>query len=126
MASFTNWGKCVDIFAPGVNVESLSNLESNINNTRILSGTSMSSPVAAGVASVLFSKNVTFENMKDEILGLAHRDKIPLINFLLKPKSPNKILSTGLSSDDYHGPDIIDDIDNGKNRLNATKIVMHM
>ena len=50
-AGFSNYGSCVDAYAPGVNV-----LSTWLNNTRrSLSGTSMSSPVAAGIASLRLS-----------------------------------------------------------------------
>ncbi len=48
MASFSNGGTCVDLFAPGVNV--LSAWHTNDTATNTISGTSMSSPHAAGVA----------------------------------------------------------------------------
>jgi cerevisin len=44
-AGFTNWGNCVDIFAPGVNV--LSTIPGNI--TDVYDGTSMATPHVAGV-----------------------------------------------------------------------------
>ncbi|ANB11058.1 Rrt12p [Sugiyamaella lignohabitans] len=45
-ATFTNWGECVDAFASGVNVESIS----IFNNSPVkYSGTSVSSPIAAGL-----------------------------------------------------------------------------
>lgn len=49
-AYFTNWGTCVAIVAPGYQVYSA--ISSATNAYGILSGTSMASPVAAGVASL--------------------------------------------------------------------------
>jgi hypothetical protein len=57
-ASFSNFGTCVDIIAPGVNIQSASNLDDTSGRT--LSGTSMSSPFVAGVASKILS---TFPNI---------------------------------------------------------------
>jgi subtilisin family serine protease len=52
-ASFSNFGACVDIWAPGVSVLSLSNHGGNAT----LSGTSMSSPHVAGAAALYLSRH---------------------------------------------------------------------
>ncbi len=46
-ASFSNWGPCLDVFAPGVNITSAWNSSDSATNT--ISGTSMASPHVAGV-----------------------------------------------------------------------------
>lgn len=51
VADFTNYGKNVDLFAPGVNIKSLA----PGNNYDIGDGTSFSSPVVSGVAALLMS-----------------------------------------------------------------------
>jgi subtilisin family serine protease len=53
MASFSNRGKCVKIFAPGVNVMSVWN---TAGSTKTISGTSMATPHVAGVAASLMSR----------------------------------------------------------------------
>lgn len=65
-ADFTNYGSCVDIFAPGVNILSAW----NDNNFKIASGTSMASPHVAGVMSLYLGfKRYTPEKLKNKILS---------------------------------------------------------
>ncbi|KAI1091794.1 subtilisin-like protein [Rostrohypoxylon terebratum] len=52
-ASFSNFGAFVDVYAPGVNVESVG--IANNTASQILSGTSMASPHIAGLAAYLMS-----------------------------------------------------------------------
>lgn len=52
-AYFSNWGKCVDIFAPGLNILSIWNTGNTSVNT--ISGTSMASPHIAGLAAYYLS-----------------------------------------------------------------------
>lgn len=46
IASFSNWGQCVDAFAPGVNVASVSYQD---GSPIVYSGTSVASPIGAGL-----------------------------------------------------------------------------
>lgn len=54
-ASYSNYGKCVDIFAPGSSITSAWNTTANATNT--ISGTSMASPHVAGVAALALAAN---------------------------------------------------------------------
>jgi len=54
-ATYSNWGTCLDIWAPGHGIISVSN--ANDTDSRVLSGTSMAAPAVAGVAAVFLGNN---------------------------------------------------------------------
>jgi subtilisin family serine protease len=72
---FSNWGKCINILAPGGNITST--FIGSKTATKTLSGTSMAAPHVAGLAAALWSGSKTSSN-KDiisKIFNLALKDQ---------------------------------------------------
>ncbi|KAM0330619.1 hypothetical protein ACHAQA_003568 [Verticillium albo-atrum] len=87
-ASFTSWGKIVDIFAPGVEVKS-SWIGSN-TATETLNGTSMASPhVAGAVCTLLSQQRVEPLLVMPQLLAWADKNKLTS----LKERTINALLA---------------------------------
>ncbi|MEV6394811.1 S8 family peptidase [Streptomyces sp. NPDC051907] len=87
-ASFSNFGTCLDLFAPGVNVTSAWKDGNTATNT--ISGTSMAAPHTAGVAALYLSANPTATpaQVRNALVNNATPGKV------LDPRagSPNRLL----------------------------------
>lgn len=70
----SNWGKCVSILGPAVNV--LSTYIGSNNATAYLTGTSMATPHIAGIAATFLSQGTKFEDLKTKILNTATKNAI--------------------------------------------------
>jgi len=100
IAGFSNWGHCVNIFSSGVNVQSVSNNPYDFGRSKQMSGTSMASPVVAGIAAQLLGNGTSVLDIRGEINRLAISGSIPRASLLLRPGSPNKIASTEVRQQD--------------------------
>jgi serine protease len=89
-SSFSSWGSCIDIFAPGSDIKSAWHTGSNATNT--ISGTSMASPHVAGAAALYLANNTnaTPAQVANHLSSTAVTGKISSPN-----GSPNKLLHTG-------------------------------
>ncbi|XP_033114994.1 aqualysin-1-like [Anneissia japonica] len=72
--SFSNFGDGLNIFAPGVEVESLSYTSST--GTRYLSGTSMAAPHVSGVAAILLSQGTPANKVAQKIYDTSTKNVV--------------------------------------------------
>lgn len=91
IASFSNWGSCVDMFAPGVYVKSLSHVD---NGTISMSGTSMAAPSVTGILAMLLAKGHNATVAQKMLFQLATHGAINT-HFITRPRTPNLIASNG-------------------------------
>ncbi|PRY61079.1 S8 family serine peptidase [Glycomyces artemisiae] len=89
-AYFSNFGSCVDVFAPGVDITSAWYSSNSATNT--ISGTSMASPHVAGAAAVYLGLNpsATTDDVAAWITGNAGTGRVSDVQ-----GSPNLLLYTG-------------------------------
>ena len=88
-ASFSNYGSCLDMFAPGQSITSTwisSASPSNATNT--ISGTSMAAPHVAGAAAVLWGEDTT-------------ANAAAVTSTLLASRTVGKVTNAGAGSPDY-------------------------
>ncbi|MEV0213424.1 S8 family serine peptidase [Micromonospora sp. NPDC050695] len=90
-ASFSNFGTCVDILAPGVNITSAWYSGDSATNT--ISGTSMASPHVAGAAALALSANPSWtpQQARDYLVG----NSTPNVVTNVGTGTPNQLLYVG-------------------------------
>merc|ERR1712232_610650 len=93
-ASYSNFGSCVQIYAPGTNIKSLWHVGSSFSSsmpTKTISGTSMACPHVSGAAALLLGEDASLNPAKvtEKLIAASVKNVISG----LKPQCPNKLLS---------------------------------
>lgn len=97
-ASFSNHGRCVDLFAPGVNI--LSAWSTSDSATKIVSGTSMAAPHVAGVVALMWHAypHLSAENMLQVLRTDASTCVVTRGGSLEAVRSPNRLLYSAVAA----------------------------
>ena len=79
-SNFSNWGSCVDIFAPGSSITSAWHTSNSATNT--ISGTSMAAPHVAGIAAIFLAgnPNATPAQVENAVSSNASTGKVSGLN----------------------------------------------
>ncbi|MEV4027469.1 S8 family serine peptidase [Actinosynnema sp. NPDC050801] len=102
-ASFSNWGTCTDVFAPGVGITSAWHTGDGATNS--ISGTSMAAPHVAGAAALYVSGNpgASPQQVRDALVTAATPNKVANPG----TGSPNVLLFTGSAPPPQPGADTL-------------------
>lgn len=126
IAKFSNWGPCVDIFAPGVSIASLVSKTSldinkivkngsnkmgpqdiNISRYVAYSGTSMASPSVCGIVALLLEEGIPEDEVKEELIKRSIKGVFNRRSLMFKPNTPNAVIHNGIEKKDDVFEDLI-------------------
>lgn len=89
VASFSNWGQCVDAFAPGVNILSVAY---NGDTPVLYSGTSVAAPIGAGLVAYFMGMGDSGSQAVQRAKDLRQEGKLSRSTFIFRPLTENYIL----------------------------------
>ena len=105
----SNWGRCVDIFAPGQDITSAdfrgctaeTECKEMCDRESVMSGTSMATPIVAGAVALLLSADMSLTpvEVKQKLIDQSTKDKIDMRDITPSSRSitPNKLVYVGKS-----------------------------
>ncbi|XP_065900631.1 uncharacterized protein [Dysidea avara] len=103
----SNWGRCVDIFAPGQDITSAdfrgctaeTECKEMCDRESVMSGTSMATPIVAGAVALLLSADMSLTpvEVKQKLIDQSTKDKIDMRDITPSSRSitPNKLVYVG-------------------------------
>ena len=94
--SGTNFGRCVDIFAPGSEVTSAS--YPSCTGEAVMSGTSMATPIVSGAAAIVWTANMslTQAEVKKQLISQSTKDVLDFTQLVPSQRrvTPNRLVYT--------------------------------
>mmetsp|Transcript_52111 Transcript_52111/g.124114 ORF Transcript_52111/g.124114 Transcript_52111/m.124114 type:complete len:729 (+) Transcript_52111:93-2279(+) len=93
LSSFSNWGQCVDILAPGSHIK-VAGMQTDASY-EVKSGTGLAAAHVAGAAALVLAAfdNFTAENVRDQIINTSTEDVVQMLP-TIKKWTPNRLLYT--------------------------------